>query len=402
MNILRIVIKVILLISIELLVNPYCTLAQHSVYLQTPNTIPNYCQETGIWCGAAVGQMILEGYPGIEHPFTQTRIWDSIQVHKDDPGVNWATDPDGLRETLMVLGGDPGVNWVIYDKPNAQSLMYTITYWMTRRNYPTAVLVYGFQHWIAIVGFETDVSPVGNSNVNLQFIEIDDPDNTPCPIATSGGIKSLMTGTTWYNNYWYTPGNIPASKWDGNYIALIEPPIEEGTAIAPKQIEKGELISDSIAKREALMWIKKLHLDERDPYTILQTIKPLKPLLVNETYKGYYIVPFGYEEGELSQAAVIVNAYNGDFQEVGVFKKPIKYLSKETAVKIALNYLCFCKAKNRAQLIFQPSEQTNSRFLPVWEITAKKRYFFFTKEAVVYITQEGLVSEKLIKLPLGD
>ncbi len=127
--------------------------AQHNVYLQTPNTIPSYCQETNIWCGAATAQMILEGYPGgVEHPFTQTHIWNTIQGHLDDLGVNWATDPDGLRDTLMDLGGDPGVSWNIHTNSNAQSLMYSVVYWMTRRHFPTAALVFGWQHWVMIDG----------------------------------------------------------------------------------------------------------------------------------------------------------------------------------------------------------------------------------------------------------
>ena len=57
------------------------------------------------------------------------------------------------------------------------------------------------------------------------MIEVTDPWNPPCPTASSGGVKSLMTGSNWYANYWYSPGNIPASKWNGNYVAVVEPPV---------------------------------------------------------------------------------------------------------------------------------------------------------------------------------
>lgn len=404
MNRLKLLIRWIIPICIGVFVITGIGSAQHHVYLQVPNTIPSYCQEDNIWCGAATAQMILEGYPGeVEHPYTQTHIWQRIQAHKDDLGVNWATDPDGLRDALMELGGDPGVNWVIFDNPTSQSLMYTIAYWMTRRLYPAAILVNGWQHWVAITGITTDVDPTTTNSVTLQYIEIIDPWNPPCPTAASGGVKSWITGSTWYSDYFYTAGNYPASKWDGNYIAVVEPPLKEGVARAPTPVDTGRVISDSTAKQQAMMWIKKLHLDEREPYTLLRKIKPLKPLLVNREYKGYYIVPFGYEEGEISQAAVLVNAYNGDFQEVGVFHNPIKYLSKDQTVKIALDYLCFCRAKSKARLIFQPSEQTESRFLPIWKITVeKRRWIFFKRVATVYVTQEGKVFERLTKLPLGD
>jgi hypothetical protein len=388
----------------SLLVSVCIVNAQHQVYLGTPNTIPSYCQEDGIWCGAATAQMILEGYPGgVEHVNTQTHIWNRIQAHADDAGVNWATDPDGLKDALMELGGDPGVNWVIYANANAQSLMYTVTYWMTRRSYPTAALVYGFQHWIAIIGFETDVNPVGNNSVNLQFIEIIDPSNGLCPTANSGGVQSLMSGTNWYSNYWYSAGNIAASKWDGNYIAVVEPPINQGVARAQDEIEKGRVITDSAAVEMAQMWIEKNRLAEREPYNLLKRIKPLEPLLVNSEYKGYYIVPFGYRDGEISQAAILVNAYNGDFQEVGVFQNPINYLSEDQAIRLARDYLCYCKSRGKAKLIFQPSQQANSRFLPVWEVTVEMRLFPFRKKiSTVYVTQQGDVFERLTSLPLGD
>jgi len=371
-------------------------IVMHEVYLNIPNTIPSYCQEDPIWCGAAVAQMILEGYPPSlpEHPYSQSHIWSRIQAHKDDPGVNWATDPDGLRLTLMELGGDPGVSWNIFPNPNAQSLAYSLAYWMTKRRFPAATLVWEFQHWVAITGITTDVDPTQQSTVNLQYIEIINPGKQPCPTASAGGIKTKMPGGNWYSNYWYAPGNYPASKWNGKYIAVIEPPLMEGMAKAPREVEKGKVISESTALRRALMWIKELRLDEGHPYTILKVIKPLGPLLVNREHKGYYIVPFGYEEGEFVQAAVLVNAYTGDFQEVGVFQRPMKYLSKDLAVRNALRYVCTCRAEAEARLIFQPSEQTQSRFLPVWKVTVKR--------TTLYVTHDGRVHEKLTRLPLGD
>ena len=379
--------------------------AQHDVYLETPNTVPSYCQEANNWCGAATGQMILEGYPGgTEHPFTQTHVWNRIVFHRDDPGASWATDPDGLRETLMELGGDPGVNWSIYANSNPQSLMYSITYWMTRRSFPTAVLVnpggspYGsFQHWVMIDGFTTDVDPTTNSSVTLNFIEIVDPWNPPCPTATHGGIRSLVSGATWYGSYWDVPGNYPASKWHGNYVAVIEPPLQEGVAKARKQVEQGKIISEAMAQEFAMRWFKELKLEERAQYEVLRGSIPLKPLLVNQEFKGYYLVPLGQRVGELSQGAILLNAYNGEFQEVGVFQKPFKYLDKDRAVKLALNYLCACRKEVkdvRAQMLFKSCEQTQVRFIPVWQVTVDR--------VTVYVTQQEKVFDKLTPLLPGD
>jgi len=370
--------------------------AQHNVYLETPNTVPSYCQETDIWCGAASGQMILEGYPnGVEHPFSQTDVWNHIQAHKDDSGVNWATDPDGLSTTLGDFG--PEGHWVVFSNTNAQSLTFSMTYWMTQRRFPSAALVYGFQHWVVIDGFTTDVDPTTSSTVNLQYIDIVDPWNPPCASATHGGIRQFMTGANWYSNYWYTPGNIAGSKWNGKYVAVVEPPLREGVAKAPTEVSEGRVIPAAEARERAVRFLKELPLKERRGYYTLQRNAALQPMLVNQERKGYYIVPFGYEEGEIAQGAVLINAYEGGFQEVGVFQKPVKFLSEARAVKLALSYLCSCdrpKSEVRSQLVFRPSQQTQSRFLPVWEVTVGK--------IAVYLTQEGIIFDRLTPLTPGD
>lgn len=374
----------------------------YSLYLRGVNTIPSYCQETSYWCGAATGQMALEGYPaGVEHPFSQTHVWNRIQVHKDDAGVSWATDPDGLRDTLMELGGDPGVYWGIYTNSTAQSLMHTVTYWMARREYPTPVLVYGFAHWVLITGFTTDVYPTSSNTVQLLWVEIIDPWNPPCPTASSGGAISLMTGINWYSNYWYSPGNIPASKWDGNYVAIVEPPEDGGRAWASEErMVQGRPISADEAIRYALTWIEKYELWKRDAFAALRTAQPLEPLVANAEFKGYYIVPFGVPESGYSETAILLNAYTGEFQEVGAFPRPVRYLQEEEAFGLARRYLCLCQERDvdyRARLFFEPSSLSETRFLPIWEIAIRKPL-----EATVYVTQDGLVFDELVPHVPGD
>ncbi len=388
--------------------------AQHTISLEVPNTIPSYCQEANNWCGAATGQMTLEGYPGaVEHPFTQTHIWNRIVVHRDDPGTNWATDPDGLRDTLMELGGDPGVNWNIFDDNSAQSLMYSVAYWMTRREFPTPVLVdtggsvWGsFQHWVMVEGFVTDVDPTTNSSVNLQFIDIVDPWNPPCATNTAGGVRQTVSGATWFTTYWGAPGNYPASKWHGNYVAVIEPPVEKGVVEAKRQILKGDVISRSDAKEYAVRWFKQLGFEKKATYSVLRGTVPLDPMLVNQEKAGYYLVPFGYSEGLLSQGAVLVNAYSGDFEEIGAFQRPITYVSRDRAIRLALSFSSACcegedrgsvaekRMRPQARLIFRPSAQTQSRFMPVWQIEIKDHTF--------YVTQQERVFEALTNSPPGD
>jgi len=357
--------------------------------------------------------MTLEGYPGaVDHPFTQTHIWNRIGVHQNDPGAVWATDPDGLRDTLMELGGGPGVSWSIFANTNAQSLMHSVTFWMNRRHFPTPVLVdpggssYGsFQHWVMVEGFITDVNPETNSTVDLQFIDIVDPWSPPCATNTAGGVRQTISGATWFTTYWGTPGNYPASKWHGNYVAVVEPPVREGLAKAKRQVQEGKLISPEEAVRFALKWYEELGFEKRPAYQGLRGTAPLEPLLVNQEKNGYYLVPFGYREGQLSQGALLVNAYSGEFEEIGVFQRPITYLDRDRAIGLGLCFSCTGKeerladAKERremvnAELVFRTSAQTQSRFMPVWSVEIWDR--------TVYVTQQERVYVELMPMMPGD
>ena len=379
-------------------------LSQHSNDMVIPNSIPCYCQETNIWCGAATAQMIMEGYPGgVDNVYTQTFIWNTIQTYLNDPGVNWATDPDGLRDTLMDLGAGPGVNWSIHAEPNSSDLLYNVAYWIEKREYPVATLVYGWQHWIVIVGIETDVNPTTTTTVNLQNIRIFNPSNNPCPTATSGGVDSTMNDTQWFSSYWYAAGNYPASKWHGNYIAVIEPPVQNGTVKKPeKKISQGRLISPDQAIEYAYRALKENKFAET--YRVFNNIKHLKPILVNQKRNGYYAIPFGYEQGNISHGAILVNAYTGEFQEIGQFTQPKTLLGEDEAIRLALNYTkCDCESYvEYAHLVFQPSMQTNTPFLPVWEVFISNPELKKKGIKSLLVSMDKIVTEGFIPLPLGD
>jgi len=61
-------------------------LAQYEVDLS--GNVPLYVQEECCWCGAASGQMIMDGYPDpVDRLYhEQEDIWDAIQVNNIDAG----------------------------------------------------------------------------------------------------------------------------------------------------------------------------------------------------------------------------------------------------------------------------------------------------------------------------
>ena len=368
---------------------PMAALATHDVYLD----VPLYCQETNNWCGAASAQMTHDGYPTPPGPkyFSQTSLWNCIQAHKDDPSVNWATDPDGLKYCMNDMGHPPSGVWVVEAKSSYLSEMYAVLYWMTVQRYPTPVLVWHQQHWVVITGFTTDVDPTTHSTVSLQFIEFNNP-WPPCS-GGSGGTYHYVTGASWQVSYFCGPVNISSSKWYGKYIAVLEPPKKSGSVRTVEMVERGQPIPPEKAVKLALDWIKRYKLYKHGPLSVLTRTKPFEPLLVNKERKGYYIVPFGYSEKRIV-AGIILNAYTGEFEDAGAFRKPIRYLTAKEAMEIVAKYTGLRRVPE-PELIFTPCQQTEDYFWPLWKFVIKG-------EMTLYVDQNGKVYKRLVIPPPGD
>jgi hypothetical protein len=369
---------------------------QHVVDLTVPNSIPTYCEESPIWGGPATAKMALEGYPsGVDYVHTQAHIWNVIQTYLDDPGVPWATDPDGMEDALEQLDYPSTAGWVIVAKPNPNEVLYTVTRWMTRYRYPTPALINGFQKWVLITGFETDLDPTVNSTVNLRWIKV----KYPHSVGAFGCVEGIIFSQDWFNSFWNTPGYYPASKWHGNYIAVAEPP-EPGEVwpTGPELPWEGDPISPGEAIDRAYEWLDTYEL--RSTYRAFANTTHLEPLLVDPNWHGYYVVPFGYEESDITHGAVLVNAYNGAFMEIGTFSRPGRLLRREDAERHALNYLrCDCEAEVLdARLTYQPSILSCTPLLPIWEFHILHPDL---EDSRLYVNMAGIVARRLVFLPLG-
>ena len=359
--------------------------------------VPLYGQESCIWCGAACGQMLMNGYPDPAHRifYPQVDVWNTIQTHNNatEP-VTWATDPQGLRGCLMDLNPPVGGSWNIFMDTVRDNVMFDILYWMNRNNYPVATLINAGGHWVNIVQYITDVEPTGGSSPTLQEITKYDPE------PHNVGTELTMTASTWYSTDWVN-SIMYSGSWYNNWVAVIEPPVERAKVNVEMVRRVGkEIIKPDKAVEYARRWIEELRLSKKYPILQKKGITNLPPILVREQIEGpqkqeqmrvtsYYIVPFGFErEVNLARVSIIVNAYTGDFEEIGVFGKPIRYLSEREAVIIAARAMRLSAREMKgveARMIFQPSELTHIRIYPFWEIAWKER------ERVLYIDQLGAV-----------
>ncbi|MBI5042525.1 MAG: hypothetical protein HZC10_01545 [Nitrospirae bacterium] len=354
----------------------------HSVML----TVPDHPEEALNWCGPATGQMIMEGYPAGSCTKLQEDIWMAVQGYKTE--AMWDTDPVGLKEAMKHLC-PPAGTWSVHAKTDPQAVMYDVAYWMTKNNYPAAGLLNTLshnaytshgEHWVAIRGIITDKDPTlpGNTSVNLQFIWFNDP--SPVNLGDPS-VERFVSGSQWYSEF--QPVAKVGSGYQGKYVAVIEPPEIKGKAISPAEVLIGKVITPEDAMKYAAKWIEEYKLYEMEPYKILRKTSALTPLLVNKSHGGYYIIPYAVEE-KSAHAAIIINAYTGNFQEVGAFK-PAAYMPKEEAINIALKHLGVEKPKKAdAELIFPIGEQTVSRYFPIWKVTADRKVLGVDHQGKIY------------------
>lgn len=372
-----------LLLAANILIFSPNAWALHSVML----SVPDHPEEALNWCGPATGQMIMEGYPSGSCSVLQEDIWTAIQSYKAES--MWDTDPAGLRDAMMNLCGG---HWVIFHNTDPQAVMYDVAYWMTKNNYPAAGLLNTLshnaytahtEHWVAIRGIITDVNPTTNSSVNLQFVWFNDPSSVNLG---DPSVERFVSGSTWYSEF--QPVTKVGSSYIGKYVAIIEPPEIKGRAIAPAEVLVGKIINPEDALKYAARWIEEYKLYDMQPYKFLKKAKPLLPLMVNKNYGGYYIIPYAVEE-KSAQGAIIVNAYTGNFQEVGAFK-PVAYMPKEDAINTALKYLNVEKPKKvDAELIFPIGEQTVSRYFPIWKVTVDRKVLGVGHQGKIYTKIPG-------------
>lgn len=377
---------VMIFMVLSLVFIPGVLSASHSVML---SGIPEYSEESYIWCGPAVAQMIMHGYPSGSLLVPQEDIWAAIQGCKVE--TMWDSDPQGLKDAMQHLNPpSPPGHWVVYSNSDAQALMYSVAYWMTRNNFPVAVLLNTTthngiashqEHWVEVRGIVTDITPIGNTTIDLQNIWYTDPSPTNLG---DPAVTSFITGSTWYSLF--QPVNKTGSSYNGNYVAIIEPPQRRGIAIAPIEILRGEILPIKIILQNAEEWIKECKFCEIEAYKDLKNAIPLKPILVDKKYGGYYLIPYTTTRGKennLANFALLINAYKGNFQQVGAFE-PTQYLSEQAAVEIAINYLKIKgKSSVNTELVTQIEGHTFGRFFPAWKITIDDK--------VVHVTQRGKV-----------
>lgn len=368
---------------------------------------PSYGQDTSYYCGAASAQMIMHNYPDPADSacFGQVDIYNRIQAHKQDNG--FYTDPDGLKDAIMELNAPPGAGqFSIFHDTDRDQVLHSMLYWMATREYPSSTLINSGDHWVVVVGFETDVDP-RSGDATLNSIDINDPwppdsapHDNPCTVAdegNEGGLVRHVTGSSWYTNDWSAP-NRWGTKWLNEYVAVVEPPKTRGIVTADVQVVSGEIISPKEAVERASQQVEERRLIDKKAFSFLRETRPRRALLANRDKGGYFLVLFESEGRRLTVGVVLINAYTGEFQEIGAFAEPLEYISEKEARTIAVQSIREkADVTATAELVFQSAEQIRSRYRPIWKVIMEINDGRITR----YVDHDGQVFLELTPLSLG-
>lgn len=387
--------------------------------------VPLICQEKWGWGGAAVCQMAMAGYPpGAKScspkSISQTTIWNHIQAHNKEPGYDpkwgygWSADPYAIANALNHFC-PPQHKWIDVSGANKQTVLYTLLRYIAKYKYPGLVCTFGHDYWVTVVYFKTSGNPTKVSTPTLKRIGF----------YGVGTLYSYYTcnyhevdGSVWLNGaeYWkYGCGqkisNMPEPQcgkiWGGKWVAIAEPPDEDGQIRVAKISRTGKRVigARSAAKIARDFLSERGREESADALGRFADLIAGEPMLVRELPVNpeeraedrneaprFYVIPFASRHeldpaGQpLTQLSVLVNAYTGSFEQLCVFSEPVRYTSQDEAVRLAAKSLDLATrniGQVQAELVFDPLQAHGSSALPDWRITAKQRTMLVTQDRVI-------------------
>ena len=383
-------------------------------YTYTVENVPSYCQLGSHRCGAACAQMIIQfccekSAPPVVPSWYDGTTANQQYICNESGGVwsGWMKDyhdthsipspykhPDAVKEAIMELKEGAQGNFNVFHNTNASVVMHDMLYWIKEMDYPSATMKGGF-HWVLIYEYETDIEPTTDNTVVLQRISIIDPLCSPCSDPANGGANIPdITADGWADNYWNQGVQFWSGKpYHGEFVAVVEPPITKGRVKIKKPYigKKEEIISIESAMKKAMEYVRERKLTKYKILNFMDQSSPQRPFLVEwpARKKFYYLVPFSTEKGGPAKAVMILNAYNGNYQECGALCRPLSFVPYKEAVSLLLEKMGIKEYKRlTTSLKFVDSNLTHSHYYPFREINVDGKLY--------YVDQNKKVHEKIL------
>ncbi len=225
-----------------------------------------HTQDTGYYCGAASAMMILAEIGVNYNNLDQDDLYTSNH-NNNALSSGWATDPYGLRFTLVDRKPASFSNTFVVHKPNSEAAgSRNIVYTLHKYEVSPGVLVFGCAHWIVVPGVQTDVEPISGTTYTIEGFWINNPvheDNEPhngtddCGSGgTHGSANEFVTYADWQTTY-FTGCNYDDPSGNDQFISVCDPDVRD--IELPNRREK-KYFSDGhtiIQKKEALEFVQR-------------------------------------------------------------------------------------------------------------------------------------------------
>lgn len=375
-------------------------------------------QDTNYYCGAAAAMMVLSNIGVSYADLDQVDLYNSNHSHNAKPS-GWATDPYGLRFTLVDRRPSGFLNTFVVHKPTTEAEgTRDIVYTLHRYGVPPAVLVYHCMHWIVVPGVQTDVEPVGGpGDYTVEGFWIHNPvyhaGSPPPPhsatdaCGTGGSLgesNTFVTYADWQATY-FTGCNYDHPSHLNQYISVCDPDVRNLELPRRRPIQfladGQQLIKPEQAVEFNQLGIRDYALLENDLVKkALGNANPGRPLVVvrlDRPNEYYHLLPWETNDGITAFSKT--DARFGLFQSLHLLERPMSsriYLSKDAALK-RLTGRRFELPDHRGELVFfpdaacispvlvwQPCRESFSPHLPFYQVTIGGNTLFVRIDGEVF------------------
>jgi hypothetical protein len=291
-------------------------------------------QDTDYYCGAACAQMVLEQCgAGL---LDQDDLYADNNSHSTTES-GWASGPDGLNWTMNHRQSG---RFFVLDALSSEDAISRMICW-TVHHYKVApiALVYGYQHWITVHGYQASAAPTSSldTTYTIQAFIVNNPwPPTPMPgpppphsggdVCGTGGVRGVLdehiTYTQWKNTYMT---GVPAGHWKGLYVAVCDPdpPAPDGERFGhqePPPFDGTSIIPPDAVRDLGLRAVDEWSLTERPGWReALAAGDFVAPVLVHRLDRpgqAYWVLPVSV--GREQPAALAFDARHGSYLQSGI------------------------------------------------------------------------------------
>lgn len=354
-----------------------------------------HTQDTGYYCGAASAMVVLAeigvGYGSLD----QDDLYLSNHNHNVKPG--WATDPEGLKYTMVHQKPASFHNtFIVYRGSSEADASRKIVDTLRIYGVSPIVLVYGCMHWIVVVGVQTNVNPATGAYsidgfwVNNSVHQNNEPHSLAdvCGTGGSHGIENQWVSyTSWHNTY-LTGCNYDSAGGSLQYICICDPDVPKIELPVLKEFKryfKGERLAPaeeiSVVLHQELERMSLLETKQLSPLREGQFGAPLLVRRMDRPKSYYYLAPCLKGNNVIGYAQA--DAFFGNLEGVFTLQKEAKML--EVNPDVLIRKLSGRKFEMRNQkgriklssknikiskvLVWRPCQESFSPHLPFWRIS---------------------------------